>query len=382
MATSVIRIPITNTYAGGDYTGTIYVGSQKKPVNVLLDTGSSTLAVEESAYNPTSDPAVQITDLIQEVSYVDNSGWIGSVVLADICLGQGTGSVTLPKVNTAVAYSVTKSMFGKYDGILGLAYTKLNDAYVMPGKTFPPNHNYNQVQGARKTFINPIFTQLEDAGLVANKFAFYTLRSMLSLAQPDVTKDPLNSGFLILGGGEESTDLYTGTFQNIRVLDDLYYNTNLTSVVVGGGTPIAVPPPTKSSGNATNSVIDSGTNSLLLDQNLYNAIAKEMGTAKARLLSQGQMPIAGFNPSDWPAIAFIFEGDAGSTVKLVVQPSTYWQTNAGEKGLVVAAMRGDNGELQGQSILGLPLMNNYFMLFDRSVDQGLGVIKCAAIKNP
>jgi hypothetical protein len=34
------------------------------------------------------------------------------------------------------------------------------------------------------------------------------------------------------------------------------------------------------------------------------------------------------------------------------------------------------------SIFGLPLMNNYFTIFDRSVDRGLGVIKCAPIKRP
>jgi hypothetical protein len=36
--------------------------------------------------------------------------------------------------------------------------------------------------------------------------------------------------------------------------------------------------------------------------------------------------------------------------------------------------------INGQSILGLPLLNNYFTIFDRSVDQGLGVIGFAPIK--
>jgi len=43
-----LRIPITNVYGGGDYTATLLVGSQKKPANVILDTGSSTLAVSAS----------------------------------------------------------------------------------------------------------------------------------------------------------------------------------------------------------------------------------------------------------------------------------------------------------------------------------------------
>jgi len=51
MAT-VVRIPITNVYAGGDYTGVILVGPAKKPMNVLLDTGSSALALDGTKYTP------------------------------------------------------------------------------------------------------------------------------------------------------------------------------------------------------------------------------------------------------------------------------------------------------------------------------------------
>ena len=40
-----------------------------------------------------------------------------------------------------------------------------------------------------------------------------------------------------------------------------------------------------------------------------------------------------------------------------------------------AAIFSDNGQLNGQSILGLPLMNGYLTVFDRSVDKGLEVTK-------
>ena len=45
MSETTIRLAITNVLMDGDYTGTIYVGSQKTPIDVILDTGSSTLAV-------------------------------------------------------------------------------------------------------------------------------------------------------------------------------------------------------------------------------------------------------------------------------------------------------------------------------------------------
>src|SRR5450755_584710 len=127
----------------------------------------------------------------------------------------------------------------------------------MPGPTIPPHYTFTQIQTGRVTCIEPYFAQLEAAGLVANKFAFYTLRSMINMATSNPKTDPLNNGLPILGGGEEHTDLYTGTFQVARVVHDLYYNVNLKSVTVGNSAPIQVSAPTKASGNVSNSIVDS-----------------------------------------------------------------------------------------------------------------------------
>jgi hypothetical protein len=380
MSQSVVRIPITNTYVDGDYTGLIYVGSQKRPANVLLDTGSSSLAIESKAYDPTKDTAAQITDLAQEVGYADNSSWVGAVVNTNVLVGKGNQSVTLSKVAVAVAYHETASMFQNSQGILGLAYTKLNNAFEMPGPTIPPKYTFNQIQAGKVTYVEPYFTQLEDAGLVANKFAFYALRSMVNHATAKPMTDPLNNGYLILGGGEESTDLYQGDFQVARVVDDLYYNTNLKSVVVGSGTPISVPPPTRASGNTSNSVVDSGTNSLYLDQTLFDEIVNQLSSGLADDLRAGYLPMSKLNLAALPTLTFVLEGALGSDVKLVIPPSNYWQTNAPKAGYATAVIFGDQGQGKGQSILGLPLMNSYFTVFDRSVDRGLGVVSFAPIK--
>jgi hypothetical protein len=45
-------------------------------------------------------------------------------------------------------------------------------------------------------------------------------------------------------------------------------------------------------------------------------------------------------------------------------------------------MEGDHGSLGGQSILGLPLMNNYFVVHDRTANGGIGTIKFATAKRP
>jgi hypothetical protein len=384
MSATTIRLPITNVYLGGDYSGTIYVGSQKKPVKVILDTGSSTLAIDGTFYDVKKDTAAKVTDIAQEVGYEDGSNWVGAVVLTDVAVGAGTRSVVLPQVVVAVAYHESSTMFRNANGILGLAYTKLNGAFVMPGPTIPPKYTYNQIQAGKVTYVEPYFTQLESAGLVANKFAFYTRRSMINMATGNPATDPLNNGFLILGGGEENTDLYTGSFQVARVVSDSFYNTNLKSIIIGNTTPIPVSPPTKASGNVSNSVVDSGTNSLLLDQSLFEAVAEKFSSAADSTLTDairaGYVPMSKLDLSAWPTITFVLEGALGTDVSLAVTPDTYWQTNSPKPGYATAVLFGDSGQGGGQSILGLPLMNNYFTVFDRSVDKGLGVVSFAKIK--
>ena len=78
----------------------------------------------------------------------------------------------------------------------------------------------------------------------------------------------------------------------------------------------------------------------------------------------------------WPDITFILQGDTADA-SLQVSPNDYWQVNAPKVGAATAAITvGENG-LQ---ILGLPLMNGYFTIFDGEADGGKGVIKFATRK--
>jgi len=379
----VVRIPIINIYMDGDYTGVIKVGSQAKPANVILDTGSSTLALDGKFYDPSADGHAKITNIAQEVQYGSGS-WVGAVVQTDVGIGSAGATAKLKQVYTAVAFAESADMFDKSNGILGLAYTRLNNAFTMPGPTWPPKYTYNQIQQeGRSTFLDPYFTELESAKMVANRFAFYTKRSMISHATADPATDTANQGFLILGGGEESTDLYQGTFQSIKVLDDEYYNTNLKAVIVGDAAPIEVPAPTKASQLLTNSIVDSGTNSLTLDDALFQTIANRLTKGEnselTHAMRSGYLKMSSLHLADWPPITFVLQGDAGDQ-KLTVTPDNYWQTDAPQKGYASAAIFSDGGQLHGQSILGLPLMNGYLTIFDRSVDKGMGVIKFAKRK--
>jgi len=70
----------------------------------------------------------------------------------------------------------------------------------------------------------------------------------------------------------------------------------------------------------------------------------------------------------------------GADVKLDCSPSTYWQVNYPVPGQAVFQIVGPGkNEDQNQSILGLPLMNNYYTVFDRTAND-FGVVKFAKIK--
>ncbi len=131
----------------------------------------------------------------------------------------------------------------------------------------------------------------------------------------------------------------------------------------------------------SNSIVDSGTNSLNLGRQMITAILSKLPAAQKALLEtailQGKLvPMADLQLSAWPTISFILQGDTAD-VKLDVPPSNYWQVNTQQPGYAAAAIT--VGEA-GLSILGLPLMNGYFTIFDGEADNGKGVIKFAPAK--
>lgn len=185
---------------------------------------------------------------------------------------------------------------------------------------------------------------------------------------------------MIVGGGEEATDLYTGAFQTAKVLADAWCNTNLTAVIVGNASPIAVPAHGPQ-GMPSNSIVDSGTNSLNLGSHLLKAIIAKFTPGQQALLDasvfgQSYVSASQLDLGAWPDITFVLQGDAGD-VRLRVAASDYWQVNAGKVGAAAAALTPGQA---GLAILGLPLMNGYFTIFDGEADGGRGVIRFATIK--
>jgi len=418
-APKTLRIPITNIYDETDYSATIRIGSNGTPANVILDTGSSTLAVSSAVYNPATDSDMNATSLAQEVMY-GTGGWLGPVVNTTLSLGDDQGnSVNLPSAPIAIAVAQAPDNFTGIDGIMGLAYLALNGGYdlksylttqkVNPPVTFPwpfPAGNWTTAsqQFAQLTSnmqpvgIDPYFDELETQGLTANKFAFYTLRSWIRKAttnQSAIEADPWNNGIFILGGGDDGSEqgkLYTGNFLDVDVLHDVYYNVNLISVQVGNQPAVKAKPLQAQYANtaASNCIVDSGTSALFLANDVYKDILASLDKVNSKFpgiirhAAQHGLDTTTLNLAEWPNITFNVTGADGKTpVALVVTPQTYWQVDYPSPGIAafqIAAV--GSSEPANQSILGLPLMNNYYTVFDRSGGAGNGIIRFAAIKTP
>jgi Eukaryotic aspartyl protease len=407
MAPNGIRVPINNIKGGGDYTGEIRIGSQETVANVILDTGSSTLAVKPSCYAVAKDENVKFTPYAQLVTY-GTGGWSGPVLETKLTMGSGDN-----QASTATYIALTDDQlphnFGPADGILGLAFNALNSAYdltpYLTGQGVNPPVSYpwlfpvkasaavlQQVEQflARMTTLDltPYFTALQTAGVTRNLFAFYTLRSTPNMTTAHPAADPLNNGWFVLGGGLEQTDLYTGTALNVDVLDDLYYNTNLKMITVGNGDPIEVKPvpPAQAKTLVSNSIVDSGTNSLVLPADVYEAVITAFekldptfATAIRAATERGPIAQADLKLGQWPDLRLVMQGEDGTDVTLTCAPTTYWQTDAVRAGSAMFQI--NNGQTFPMSILGLPLFNNYYTVFDRTQDP-YGAIRFAPIAKP
>jgi hypothetical protein len=414
-----IRIPITNIFDGSDYSASIRIGSGGVPANVILDTGSSTLAVVPSVYDGdrTKDSDMKPTTYAQEVLY-GTGGWIGPIVNTSLSFGDTEANeVTLPSAPIAIAVSQAPNNFTGVDGIMGLAFASLNTAFdlkaylsgrkVNPPDTFPwpfPAGNFataskhlNEVTKSMKPVeIEPYFTELESQGLTVNKFAFYTLRSWVRCASNNksaIAADPWNQGIFILGGGDDGSEegeLYTGNFLDVDVLHDVYYNVNLISVQVGNRPAVkAKPLQPQYAGAASNCIIDSGTSALVLSNDVFEAVLASLEKLNTKFIgtirhaAQHGISSSMLNLAEWPDITFNVTGAKGGSVALTCSPQTYWQEDFPSPGVTQFQIApAGSGDPVNQSILGLPLMNNYYTVFDRSQGAGNGVVRFAAIKLP
>jgi hypothetical protein len=406
-----LRIPITNVWDGSAWSARLGIGAGGAMANVLLDTGSATLAVESSVYDGTDDPALMVTGLAQLITY-SGGGFAGPVVTTDVTFGEGADALVLKDTPLAIAV-VQQGSLGGVNGVMGLAYAGINPAYDLtpwfgakglPAATFPwpfQAGDWNGflgqfqpvVQPLQPQTIPPCLDQLAARGLIANRFAFYTLRSAVSTRMGDdpasQAGDPLNNGVFVLGGGAEEDDLYEGAFASVAIVHDVFYNVSLTSVRVGGGASVkaaTLQTPYQAS-LVSNALIDSGSDHLRLANDVYQAVLAGLAAANPAFgqlvndaLAGRPVAMAALDLAAWPDIVFTLSGVAGEDVPLTVAPQTYWQTDTPVPGHASFRIAGPLSAAN-QSNLGLPLLNNYYTIFDRAAG-AQGVIRLAPIKPP
>ncbi|QYJ93013.1 pepsin-like aspartyl protease [Shewanella spartinae] len=542
-APRTLKVPLVNVYAKGGYSAQLRIGAEKHPLNLILDTGSSTLVVSGSDYVEERDTALTPTSFAQEVLY-GIGGWDGPVVytrvgiredaidfdLHDDHVPHAHHPIVLEQCPVAVVSSLAQeTSFADADGILGLAYDALNKVYdlknyfhhygIAPALTFPwpfdeeihlcsqhyrpiltdANHDFSMGQGALaaqdsqwhqatetsfnsedlrqfKRFLRtqptddlpPYFSNLTSHGLTPNKFAFFARRSSIHVASKEVLapnsanefaflgQDPLNQGWLILGGGEEHTELYQGEFKTIAVIENRYYNVNLVGLKIGDGEMIPSLL-TQSVENAeqqalaehesaeqapeaddaqqdnspsdtsalcpdgqhlhthgvhicdtlrgqSNAIIDTGASAIVLTRHLFGALTQALETIDPKFteqiapfsdiaFQQTGIDMAELQLERWPNITFYFVGprnehDAAPScndpdcppgcepIAIRVTPQHYWQINTPTQGKACFKLLSQLPNWPDQSILGLPLMSAYYVVFDRSVDDK-GVIRFA-----
>ncbi|MDP5135527.1 pepsin-like aspartic protease [Rheinheimera baltica] len=401
----ILRLKITNVYAKGDYTVTVHVGSEAVPLQLLLDTGSSTLALHSNNYNPYHDSDLTTTSLVQEVIY-GIGGWAGAVAKTSVQLH---GNINLNLSHNYFAVADAGNMpFAKADGILGLAYKKLNQAtdislylqqqHPQLTSSLPWPFKYSgcselsKIQSLLADYpkkdLTPWFSNITQQGLTADLFSFYCRRSSVHCNENGVLatqSDPLNQGWFILGGGPEQDDLYQAPFFDVKVLHDVYYNVLLTAVQVDEQPLISC---SLGKGNdESNGFFDTGAAGILLPIDVYQKITDDISTFNPALVSV-LSKIPAFNgveqgisnqwvdTTQWPDLHFYFLGVNGESIKLTCPPCDYWQCNAPVYGLSSFKIIPQLKHFSSQHIIGLPLLCNYYTVFDRQ-SHNTGLIRCA-----
>jgi hypothetical protein len=209
-------------------------------------------------------------------------------------------------------------------------------------------------------------------------------------ASPEqLASDPLNSGVLVLGGGEECQSLYEGGFETAKIVHELYYNANLIAVQVGDRPRIPAPALLEKYTNsyASNAIFDTGSSFLVLEASIYDAVLADfasydksfpdlIASFQKNFEKEHGIPNGSVEMRDWPKLHFYLESPSGDETRFTCTPGNYWQQNAYHAGECFFLLMRQMPKWPNQSILGLPIMSDHYCIFDRRSD-GDGVLRLA-----
>lgn len=409
-------VEMTNVHAKGGYCIGATIGSESVPVQLIVDTGSSTLVVAESAWNPGKDRDLTPTSWVQDVTY-GMGGWAGPLVRTTVQLNSQRACMRMKDVPVAMASVVAPGVLADADGFIGLAYHHLDKSYdvsqLLAGLD-PPAHTTwpwpfdvgvqsddlrafrQQLAGCPEQDVEPYFDDLTEHGLISNRFGFVSSRSSIhhcaaDLSRNALARDPLNQGQLVLGNDCLEDHLYQGDFIDLAVNHDIYYNVTLESAGFAGGPMHEAPPLDAAHLNSyfSNAIIDTGASMLVLVADLYQALHQDllaMNPSFGEVLdafpdqrrSEIGIDIDRVTLSEWPDLLMTFSGPNHESHTLSLSADTYWQVHAPEHGQITYKLLPQIAHWPNQSIIGLPLLNNYYVMFDRSNTE-LGRVRFARV---
>lgn len=413
MPANAIHLDTSLAWAKGGYTVQVALGSGRQPANLVLDTGSSTLAVSPTAYAAERDTALLATPWAQDIRY-GGGAWAGPVLRSSLALGEGRHARRIDDALFALIETPGQP-FRQADGIFGLAYRELDPAHdvsgllrqrgVQPALSWPwtldedLNALRDHILQQPRVDLTPAFTALEEEGVVRDQFGLLVQRAVVHVASDGLSDhalaaDPLNRGTLVIGGGVEAQSLYHGGFQDIRVVHDLYYNANLRGLRIGDGPLMPAPALAAKdvASHGSNALLDTGSSFLVLEASLYAAAMSAFAAHDARLPSlvdrfgaafkSGQgLPNHAIDHRDWPDLHLHFESPAGVDTVVRIAASHYWPHNALNAGQAMCLLMPGLAHFPKQSILGLPLFAGRYAVFDRRAG-GLGTVRLAQARLP
>jgi hypothetical protein len=279
---------------GFNYSTKIEINGQS--LMVALDTGSTPLGVPTDpyvqlkptnpygnplpTYKPAHDKCFKTTDYLTYIQYGTGS-WGGSNVISKL----EVGSKKLDFMQFSAAYFDPNTESPIYQGgILGLAFTDLNQRINFNKKSYPPTpemltQQFWDEENKKPKTVYPTFMDYygQKYTIYSQKFAFYVKRIVVSSYndEEEAKKDLTNYGKFILGGGEELTNLYEGDLSVIQVIkipptqsfpgfDYKVYTIQLNSFKIEDNS-ILVP-------DNIFTIIDSGTTALILPNYFYEHI--------------------------------------------------------------------------------------------------------------
>ncbi|KAG0681753.1 Vacuolar protease A [Pichia californica] len=263
-------LPLTN-YVNAQYFTEIQLGTPGQTFKVILDTGSSNLWVPSTECSSLACYLHEKYDHDSSATYSANgtsfairygSGSLEGFVSQDVLT---FGDLTIPNQDFAEATSEPglAFAFGKFDGILGLAYDTISVNKIVP----------------------PIYNAINQGLLDSPQFAFYL---------GDASKSETDGGICSIGGYDKSK--FNGDITWLPIRRKAYWEVKFDGIGLGDEYATL---------QGHGAAIDTGTSLIALPSQLAEILNAQIGAEKSW---NGQYTIECEKRAELPDLTFTFDG--------------------------------------------------------------------------